>query len=159
MKLSYQYMTIFFTFPPTSNHLHLPQVENCGSNSRLVVDEDDNDKFRLERVKHHETWDVYVKMTRGKWVFNIYFSGDRQKPSWFWYGCLHRQWQVESDCLIYFCRRLPGTLMVLIWMCTQTVTSGKRLFIFFFKRSPGTPPGFDIDVYMKGDTWKVIVIV
>ena len=51
MKLVYQYMTIFFNFQPTSNHLHLLQVENCGSNSRLVVDEDDNGKLRLERVK------------------------------------------------------------------------------------------------------------
>ena len=34
----------------TSNHLHLLQVENCDSNSRLVVDEDDNGKLRLERV-------------------------------------------------------------------------------------------------------------
>ena len=51
MKLVYQYMAIFFNFLPTSNHLHLLQVENCGSNSRLVVDEDDNGKLRLERVK------------------------------------------------------------------------------------------------------------
>ena len=41
MKLVYQYMVIFFTFSPTSNHFHPLQVENCGSNSRLVVDEDD----------------------------------------------------------------------------------------------------------------------
>ena len=34
----------------TSNQLHPLQVENCDSNSRLVVDEDDNGKFRLERV-------------------------------------------------------------------------------------------------------------
>ena len=33
-----------------SNHLHPLQVENCDSNSRLVVDEDDYCKFRLERV-------------------------------------------------------------------------------------------------------------
>ena len=52
MKMVYQYMAIFFNFPPTSNHLHPLQVENCNSNSRLVVDEDDNGKFRLERVKH-----------------------------------------------------------------------------------------------------------
>ena len=52
MKLFYQYMTIFFNFSPISNHLHPLQVENCDSNSRLVVDEDDNGKFRLERVKH-----------------------------------------------------------------------------------------------------------
>ena len=50
MKLVYQYMAIFFNFSPTSTHLHLLQVENCDSNSRLVVDEDDNDKLRPERV-------------------------------------------------------------------------------------------------------------
>ena len=51
MKLFHQYMAIFFTFSPASNHLHPLQVENCDSNSRLVVDEDDNGKFRFERVK------------------------------------------------------------------------------------------------------------
>ena len=44
-------MIIFFNFPPTSNHLHPLQVENSGSNSRLVLDEDDNGTFRFERVK------------------------------------------------------------------------------------------------------------
>ena len=44
-------MAIFFTFSPTSNHLHPLQVENDVSNSRLVVDEDDNGELRLERVK------------------------------------------------------------------------------------------------------------
>ena len=43
-------MVIFTNFSPTSSHLHPLQVENCGSNSRLVVDEDDYRKFRLERV-------------------------------------------------------------------------------------------------------------
>ena len=51
MKLSYKYMVIFFNLSPTSSHLHPLKVENCGSNSRLVVDEDDNGKFRTERVK------------------------------------------------------------------------------------------------------------
>ena len=55
-------MVIFFNLPPTSNHLHPLQVENCDSNSRLVVDEDNNGKFRFDRVhplsphdalKHH----------------------------------------------------------------------------------------------------------
>ena len=32
-----------------SSHFHPLQVENCDSNSRLVVDEDDNGKFRFER--------------------------------------------------------------------------------------------------------------
>ena len=55
MKLFYEYIVIFLNFSPTSNHLHLLQVENCDSNSRLVVDEDDNDKFRPERVNDNIT--------------------------------------------------------------------------------------------------------
>ena len=51
MKLFYQYMAISFNFSPISNHLHPLEVENCDSNSRRVVDENDNGKFRLERVK------------------------------------------------------------------------------------------------------------
>ena len=51
MKLVYQYMAIVINFSPTLSHLHPLQVENCDSNSRLVVDEYDNGKFRLERVK------------------------------------------------------------------------------------------------------------
>ena len=50
MKLVYQYMAVFSHFSLTSNHLHPLQVENCDSNSRLVVDEDDEGKFRDERV-------------------------------------------------------------------------------------------------------------
>ena len=49
-KMVYQYMAIFFNFSPPSNHLHALQVENRDSNSRLVVGEDDNGKFRLEWV-------------------------------------------------------------------------------------------------------------
>ena len=47
-------MAILINFSSTSSHLHPLQVENCGSNSRLVVDEDDNGKFRLERVKSNQ---------------------------------------------------------------------------------------------------------
>ena len=43
--------SICFHLSPTASHFHPLQVENCDSNSRLVVDEDDNGKFRLERVK------------------------------------------------------------------------------------------------------------
>ena len=43
-------MAIFFNFSPSSNYLHPLQIENYDSNSRVVVDEDDNDKIRLERV-------------------------------------------------------------------------------------------------------------
>ena len=43
-------MAIFYNFSPSSNHLHSLQVENCDSNSRLVVDGDDTGKVRLDRV-------------------------------------------------------------------------------------------------------------
>ena len=39
IKLVYQHMAIFLNFTPTPCHLHPLQVENCDSNSRLVVDE------------------------------------------------------------------------------------------------------------------------
>ena len=42
MKLDYQYMAIFFNFSPTSYNLRPLQVENCDSNSRLAVGDDDN---------------------------------------------------------------------------------------------------------------------
>ena len=42
LKMIYHYMAIFLNFPHTSNHLHPLQVTNCDSNSRLVVDEDDD---------------------------------------------------------------------------------------------------------------------
>ena len=55
MKISkkqfFQYVAIFLNFSSTSSRLDPLQVENCDSNSRLVVDEDDNGKFRLQRVK------------------------------------------------------------------------------------------------------------
>ena len=53
MKLAYQYIAIFFNFSTTSNHLLPLQVENCDSNLRLVVDEDDNGKLRPERVNYY----------------------------------------------------------------------------------------------------------
>ena len=62
MKLAYQYMEIFFNFFIYSVHLHPLQVENCDSNSRLDVDEDDNGKFRVERFKWADTT---------SWVFGV----------------------------------------------------------------------------------------
>ena len=44
-------MAILSNFSPTSNHFYSLQAENCDSNSRLVADEDDNGKLRLESVK------------------------------------------------------------------------------------------------------------
>ena len=41
-------LEVFFNFSPTSNHLYPLQVENCDSNSRHVVDEDDNGSIHVE---------------------------------------------------------------------------------------------------------------
>ena len=66
MKLVYQDMAIFLIFLPISNHLHQLQVENRDSNSRLVVDEDDNGEFRFERVNirffSHKVYKGRVKL-------------------------------------------------------------------------------------------------
>ena len=64
MKLIDQYMIIFFNFSPTSSHLHPLQVENCDSNSRLVVDEDDNGKLRLERVNEMKVTEVFYSQAK-----------------------------------------------------------------------------------------------
>ena len=47
--------------PPTSSHLHPLQVENCNSNSRLVVDEDDNGQSRLARLNVSSPDQVIMK--------------------------------------------------------------------------------------------------
>ena len=52
-------MAIFFNFETTSNHLH-PQVKNCDSDSRLVVDGDDNGEFRPERGKSSEYYSFEI---------------------------------------------------------------------------------------------------
>ena len=70
MKLVYQYMAIFFNFSPTSNHLHSLQAENCDSNSRLVVDEDDNGKLMLDRVNYH-SYRVFITYILYSFVINI----------------------------------------------------------------------------------------
>ena len=62
-KLFHQYTTIFLNFSPTSNHLHALQVENYDSNSRLVVDEDDNGKLRPEWV-HLSSMTTYIHITK-----------------------------------------------------------------------------------------------
>ena len=42
--------SIFCHLSPTSSRLYPLQVENCDSTSRLVGDEDDDGKYRLERA-------------------------------------------------------------------------------------------------------------
>ena len=63
-------MVIFLNFYITSN-LHPLQIGNCDSNSRLVVDEDDNGKFRPERVKLKNMW--------VKWITYLCRCSFRQK--------------------------------------------------------------------------------
>ena len=71
-----QYITIFFNLPPTSSHLHPLQVRNCDSNLRLVVDEDDNGKFRLER------FNAIIVMSRHSFMLSVeyIYIGLRIKP-------------------------------------------------------------------------------
>ena len=71
MKPVYQYIAIFINFSLTSNYLHPLQVENCDSNSRLVVDEDDNGKSRLERVNPYSAKMFCKKIWRTKVFFSI----------------------------------------------------------------------------------------
>ena len=59
MKLVYQYMAIFFNFLPTSNHLRPLEVDNCDSNSRLVVDEMTMANSGLKGLKYiHDLYSV-----------------------------------------------------------------------------------------------------
>ena len=72
MKLVYQHMVTYVNFSPTSSHLRPLQVENCDSNSRLVVDEDDNGKFRPARVSR-DVYSLYVRYP--KWAQILYSRG------------------------------------------------------------------------------------
>ena len=65
-------MAIVFIFSPTSNHLHPLHVENCDSNSRLVLNEDDNVKLGLKGLN---TW--YNQIT----VININSDKREEKAS------------------------------------------------------------------------------
>ena len=62
MKLVHKYMAIFFNFSPTSSHFRPLQVENCDSNSRLVVDEDDLYRGIFKTCSLFSTYiEVYLK--------------------------------------------------------------------------------------------------
>ena len=63
---------IFNNFSPTSSHLQPLQVENCGSNSRLVVDEDDNGKFRLERVNTNVEISAEFEHCVSSYIYHIF---------------------------------------------------------------------------------------
>ena len=81
--------SIFFHLSPTLSHFHPLQVENCGSNSRLVVDENDSGKFRLQRVKvmvYHGLPDIMhisINNERKSAIFNlIRLNFSKHIPSW-----------------------------------------------------------------------------
>ena len=57
-------MTIFYNFSPPSNHPHPLQVENCDSNSRLVVDEDDNVELGLKGLTSRQPWRLTCRVER-----------------------------------------------------------------------------------------------
>ena len=67
-------MAIFLHFSPTSSHLYALQIENCDSNSRLVADEDDNGKLRLERVKR-----VSVDLTDSNKIYTLQLINNDKK--------------------------------------------------------------------------------
>ena len=84
-------------FHPSSSHLHPLQVENCDSNSRLVVDKDENGKFRPERVNYrsfnpfsagidfysqspHWKSEIFIRKTLVSWFTYKYFSTLRANP-------------------------------------------------------------------------------
>ena len=61
-------MAIFYNCLTTSYHFHRLQVENCGNDSRLVVNEDDNGKFRPKRV---EALNFFRKTLEAKGFFQF----------------------------------------------------------------------------------------
>ena len=83
MKLVYQYMVIFINFSPTSSYFHPLQVVNCDSNSRLVVDEDDNGKFRLERAYPCAAVNRLVYINTYRFNINITYICDGRDYLWF----------------------------------------------------------------------------
>ena len=93
IKLLYQYMAIFFNFSPTSNHLQPLQVENCDRNSRLVVDEGDYVKLRLERVNPSPARGVYIEFNPLP-ASNVYIQANDVLPMLFehfsrWIVCFY----------------------------------------------------------------------
>ena len=86
-------MAIFFNFSPTSNHLHPLQVENYDSNSRLVVNEDDNGNLGLKGLKCRI---LLYKQWRPKGFFNLKSS----------YKCLYYLFLIHSNTYVMGLRPL-----------------------------------------------------
>ena len=86
MKLVDQYMLIFFHFSPTLNHLHPWEVENCHSNSQLVVDEGDYGKFRLARVNVMDYTILSLEIFFENTSFSVKMLHVMYTGKWWWKG-------------------------------------------------------------------------
>ena len=117
-------MVIFFNFSPTSNHLLPLQVENCDSNSRLVVDEDDNGKLRLERVEPWTTkgflFEIIINVFVSSFLF-IWIS------MWWVYG--HHKYFNSFSVVTVFIRQNLRYLHVRFWRI-KTIPEMKGLIHF-----------------------------
>ena len=69
---AYQLLIIFFNLSTESSHFNPLHGENCDSNSRLVVDEDDNGEFRLEMVKTNNS--NYLKSEQWQTAVTAYLK-------------------------------------------------------------------------------------
>ena len=73
-----QNIEIVFILSPASSHLQPLQVENCDSNSQLVVDESDNGSFTFERVEllisYISHFCFFFNMYKKKGKINKYFE-------------------------------------------------------------------------------------
>ena len=104
MKLAYQHKAIFFNLSSTSSHFYPLQVENCGSNSRIVVDKNDNGKFRF--------------------VNHLFFSGLKGlKQHWFDISCLLGWNQTDNR----LCSRCKTGVHVTLWTDTRIIVYGNYL--------------------------------
>ena len=128
MKLVHQYMAVFFNFPLTSNHLHPIQVENCNSNSRLVVDKNEmkwnESGFRPPLCTYRLNW---ARRTSWGWWDDWDDTVLQTQDSKF------EPWRSEAEHATSWSRRLPTTL-------TFTRGWGRKFFVSFKPPRPGTEP-------------------
>ena len=133
MELVDQYMAIFCNFSPTSNHLHTLQVENCDSNSRLVVDEDDNGKFRPERIKDMIKLEQ-VQRPASKFTLVDYFTPYREKCEQLFILPLCFRGKIISMCFFSTATLEALSLTVRLWNTLSfVIRDPSRLYIL--KRS------------------------
>ena len=146
MKLVYQYMAIFFTCSPTSNHLHSLQGENCDCNSRLVVYEDGNGKFRLERVNGIENVDISILKNRFIWIYITNWTKLKYMKK-----LSTKSKALKKTKLLYF--------QVVYYCANNTVCSIQHFIpqipIVSYRRIQGTSKGTDVHWCEKARNWGI----